>query len=130
MNFTDVTMKSERAPGVTVAVTSLKKRKIGSALAESAAVKAPGLELILESAKAKNYDTEAKQVRWAHLEMDVNGALPSGATGLVAEFAGLQKLSQRTKSYLAVPKAVYRKRHRPSKGKTEERAAESALLAA
>ena len=28
------------------------------------------------------------------------------------------------------PKAVYRKRHRPSKGKTEERAAESALLAA
>ena len=116
--------------GVSALAASRKWAMIGSAHAEEVEIHAPGMHLTVGSQGARAYESESERVRWAHLEMDVNGALPSGATGLVAEFAGLQKLSQRTKSYLAVPKAVYRKRHRPSKGKTEERAAESALLAA
>merc|ERR1712216_177652 len=79
---------------------------VGSLHAEVAEIIAPGLTLAISSAGAKKYGKETAQVRWAHLNMKMKSSLPSGVKGFVAELAGLQSLTQETKSYLTVPKIV------------------------
>jgi hypothetical protein len=111
MKGTDEAMKSKLAPGVTATASAAKRRLIGSAFAERVEITAPGMQLVIESSKAKKYDGEAAKVRWAHLDMNVHGPLPRDAKGLVAELAGLRPLSQQSKSYLSVPRSVYRERH-------------------
>ena len=87
--------------------------------------------LAISSAGAKKYGKETAQVRWAHLNMKMKSSLPSGVKGFVAELAGLQSLTQETKSYLTVPKIVAdlrMRRKRALKGEMKKQEA-SALQA-
>ena len=63
-------------------------------------------DLELETAQTR----AARQVRWAHLNMKMRSALPSDPEGLVAELAGYNPLSKKSKEFLRVPEAV--KEHR------------------
>ena len=86
-------------------------RLIGHAHAESIDIDVPGLSLTISSAKAGKYESNtARQVRWAHLNMKMRSSLPPDPSGLVAELAGYNPLSKKSKEYLRVPKAV--KEHR------------------
>jgi hypothetical protein len=113
-------VKSERGRDCSITAAKLPVRLIGHAHAESVDIDVPGLSMTISSAKAGKYESNtARQVRWAHLNMKMRSSLPSDPSGLVAELAGFNPLSKKSKEYLRVPKAV--KEHRlKMKGKKDE----------
>ena len=114
MHTTGEALKSQLARGVSALATSRKWGMIGSAHAEEVEVHAPGMHLTIGSLGAKVYDSENERVRWAHLDIQIHGSLPTNSSGFVAELAGLQPLSDASKRLLAVPKEVYREKRRRS----------------
>jgi hypothetical protein len=121
-------VKSVRVQDMSALPSVQVARLIGSTHAETVEIHAPGLALTIASAGANKYDKEAQKVRWAHLNLKVRSSLPSSASGLVAELAGVKPLSKTTKGYLKVPKAVkaHRERRRQSEG---HKGSNGALLA-
>ena len=110
---TDVEVKSKRLKGLSVVASALPMRTIGDKIpAETAEIKLPGLAFAIQSAGANKYETDSARTRWAHLNMKMKSQLPPGISGLVAELAGLQKMSRDTKGYLTVPKVVAEHRAR------------------
>ena len=118
--------------GLTVRATALPGPHVGATPAEVAEIVAPGLHLAITSSSAKKYSREAAQVRWAHLNLHIKGALPADAEGTVAELAELRPLSAQTMGYLAVPKLVAQHRvHKRTRAKRAQldKVEASALLA-
>ena len=102
---------SERCVDCSITASKLPVRLIGHAQAESVDINVPGLSVTVSSAKAGKYGSNAaRQVRWAHLNMKMRSTLPSDPEGLVAELAGYNPLSKKSKEFLRVPEAV--KEHR------------------
>jgi hypothetical protein len=108
--------------GVSALVTSLPMRLIGDAHAENVEIRAPGMALTISSARAKKYSKETAQVRWSHLNMKVMSTLPRSSTGLLAELAGMQPMSEHSKSFLTVPEAVASHRQRMLQKRSEQKA--------
>ena len=106
---------------MSVTPSMLSERLIGRAHAESVEINAPGLSFIVSSASAKKYDKEKDKVRWAHLNMKLLSSLPFGANDLIAELAGLSPVSEKTKEYMVVPKAVQEHRAKQHKDRRESR---------
>merc|ERR1711935_961318 len=59
-----------------------------------------GRDCSITAAKAGKYESNtARQVRWAHLNMKMRSSLPSDPSGLVAELAGFNPLSKKSKEH-------------------------------
>ena len=77
------------------------KQAIGNKPLKRLDLEVGGVRLRLSSAPAAKFVMEAKQVRYAHLNIEFPEGLPPVATGPFAELAGLQQISDATKALIS-----------------------------
>ena len=76
---------------------------IGDKHAEKLAISAAPLQMEIYSSKAGKFElNKHRQIKYMHLNLRLLGALPSGATGPLAELAGAAPLSAETESLIGI----------------------------
>ena len=79
---------------------------IGDKHAEKLAISAAPLQMEIYSSKAGKFElNKHRQIKYMHLNLRLLGALPSGATGPLAELAGTAPLSAETQSLITLTRA-------------------------
>ena len=82
---------------------------IGNKHAEKLAISAAPLEMEIYSSKAAKFELNRhRQIKYMHLNLRLLGALPPGATGPLAELAGVAPLSAETESLISLTRARHR----------------------
>lgn len=77
------------------------KQAIGNKPLKRLDLEVGGMRMRLTSAPASKFVMEAKQARYAHLNIEFPEGLPPVATGPFAELAGLQPISEATKALIS-----------------------------
>ena len=90
---------------VTVSANALPIKKIGSESAEEVVIRTPAVSFTIWTQQANKFDEVEKRVKYAHLNMEVDGGLPESAEGIAAEFAGVRPMTAETEALLEMPVA-------------------------
>lgn len=81
-------------------------RQTFGAAAEELLIRTPSLSLAITAKEASKFVDEKQSARFAHLQLNIVGALPQRTTGLLAELAGPQRRSEATKAAKQPPAEV------------------------
>ena len=95
---------------VTVSANALPIKKIGSESAEEVVIRTPAVSFTIWTQQANKFDEVEKRVKYAHLNMEVDGGLPESAEGIAAEFAGVRPMTAETEALLEMPVAIAQER--------------------
>ena len=95
---------------VTVSANALPIKKIGSESAEEVVIRTPAVSFTIWTQQANKFDEVEKRVKYAHLNMEVDGGLPESAEGIAAEFAGVRTMTAETEALLEMPVAIAQER--------------------
>jgi len=95
---------------VTVKAQAMPIKKIGNYSAEEVIIKTPAISFTIWTQQANKFDVMEKRVKYAHLNMEVEGGLPSNAEGLAAEFAGVRPISAEAQKLLEMPYSIAQER--------------------
>ena len=95
-----------RAPRNTTAVLDVSTKFVGPKTLQKAVqvIKAGSMTFELTAESAHKFDDAAQQKKFAHINVKMPEGLVKGATGLFAELAGAQPVSEATKALLRTPK--------------------------
>ena len=95
-----------RAPRNTTAVLDVSTKFVGPKKLQKAVqvIKAGSMTFELTAESAHKFDDAAQQKKFAHINVKMPEGLVKGATGLFAELAGAQPVSEATKALLRTPK--------------------------
>jgi len=94
-----MTKRSQTREGVTVTAARLPGRTIGDTPAEELSVQAGGVKLRILDSAAKKFNTTADRVHYSHLNLKMD-EIPAATTGILAELAGYQPISSKTRAFL------------------------------
>ena len=75
-------------------------------------IRTPAVSFTIWTQQANKFDEVEKRVKYAHLNMEVDGGLPESAEGIAAEFAGVRPMTAETEALLEMPVALVRVRVR------------------
>ena len=91
--------------GITVTTRELPMKKILDEPAEEITITSPMLNATIWSSAANKFYAKEKQLKFAHLNVDLNWA-KGGATGLLTELAGDRPMTRASRLLLKVPAGV------------------------
>jgi hypothetical protein len=77
--------------------------KIGKGVKQALVIQTAGMNVTIHSAKAQKFKNKVKQIKYVHLDMEVNGLDYDKATGVLPEIWGLRPMTTDVKAMMQKP---------------------------